>query len=172
MCIAAPPGTGKSTVLPHLIARARGNAVVADIDEALEGGSLLGVQIAHPSAAAIWPAYDRLWDRLSGFVTRAGFDMVLFTQVPEELPSPEAGTVIGWEIDDDTRAARLRSRRESEATIADARSDAMALRGLLPPTAIVRTSGRETPESCAEVLWAAVQPHLRLPRGKTRCLPT
>jgi ABC-type hemin transport system ATPase subunit len=33
--ICAPPGTGKSTVLPHLIARARGVAVVADIDEIL-----------------------------------------------------------------------------------------------------------------------------------------
>lgn len=137
--------------------------MVADIDEALEGGSLLGVKVAHPSAAPIWPAYDRLWTRISAFVTRAGFDMVLFTQVPDELPSPDAGTVIGWEIDDDTRDARLRSRREPEATIADARLDAIALRRLLPPTAIVRTNGQETPEGCAEALWTAVMPHLRQP---------
>src|SRR5690625_7083895 len=61
--IAAPPGTGKSAVLPHLVARAHGAAVVADIDEILEQGHLLGVPIADPAAAEAWPAYDRLWDR-------------------------------------------------------------------------------------------------------------
>ena len=158
--ICAPPGTGKSTVLPHLIARGRGIAVVADIDEILEGGSLLGVKIAHPSAAPIWPAYDRLWDRIGNFVTRAGFDMVLFTQVPSKLPSPQLGAVVGWEIDDDIRAARLRDRQESEATVTDAQLDARALRDLLPPTSIVRTSGADSPQRCADALWGAVEPHL------------
>jgi len=139
--ICAPPGTGESTVLAHLIARGRGVAVVADIDEILEGGSLLDVKFAHPSAAPICPAYDRLWDRIGGFVTRAGFDMVLFVQVPSKLPSPQLGAVVGWEIDDHIRAARLRDRQESEATVADARLDAKALRELSSPTSIVRTSG-------------------------------
>jgi hypothetical protein len=150
-------------VLPHLIALGRGRAVVADIDEILEGGSLLGVTIAHPSAAPVWPAYDRLWGRMAGFVTRAGFDMVLFTQVPDSLPSPDMGTVVGWEIDDDLRASRLRSRGESEATVADAQCDAMALRDVLPSSSMVRTSGSDSPERCAGALWAAVKPHLRQP---------
>jgi hypothetical protein len=161
--ICAPPGTGKSTVLPHLIARARGVAVVADIDEILEDGSLLGVKIAHPSAAPIWPAYDRLWDRIGSFVTRAGFDWVLFAQVPSKLPSPRLGAVVGWEVDDDIRSARLRDRQESEATVADARLDAKALRDLLPATSIVRTSGADSPERCADALWAAVEVRLQLP---------
>ncbi|HEX7352904.1 hypothetical protein [Brachybacterium sp.] len=161
VCIAAPPGTGKSTVLPHLIARARGQAVVADIDEVLEDGSLLGVRIADPSAAPIWPAYDRLWERIAGFVKRAGFDMVLFTQVPDGLPAPEFGTLIGWEVDDVTRADRLRNRGESETTIASARSDAIALRGLLPSTRFIRTRADEPPENCADALWATVRTHLR-----------
>ncbi|MCG7309733.1 AAA family ATPase [Brachybacterium sp. ACRRE] len=158
--ICAPPGTGKSTVLPHLIERGRGIAVVADIDEVLEGGSLLGVKIAHPSAAPIWPAYDRLWDRIGTFVTRAGFDMVLLTQVPSVLPSPEVGAVVGWEVEDDTRAARLRGRQESEATVEDARLDAIALRALLKQSSIVRTGATEAPEQCADALWAAVEPLL------------
>jgi hypothetical protein len=131
-------------VLPHLIARARGVAVVADIDEILEDGSLLGVKIAHPSAAPIWPAYDRLWDRIGSFVTRAGFDLVLFAQVPSKLPSPRLGAVVGWEV-------------------ADARLDAKALRDLLPATSIVRTSGADSPERCADALWAAVEVRLQLP---------
>ncbi|WP_157975630.1 hypothetical protein [Brachybacterium sp. YJGR34] len=161
VCIAAPPGTGKSTVLPHLIARARGHAVVADIDEVLESGSLLGVRIADPSAAPIWPAYDRLWDRIAGFVTRAGFDMVLLTQVPDSLPAPEKGTLIGWEVDDATRADRLRHRQEPEATVASARSDAIALRDLLSPSRVLRTGSDDAPECCADALWEAARTHLR-----------
>lgn len=158
--ISAPPGTGKSTVLPHLIARAQGLAVVADIDEVLEDGSLLGVRIADASAAPIWPAYDRLWNRIAGFVTRAGIDMVLLAQVPDARPAPAAGTLIGWEVDDDLRAARLRGRGATEATIVDARSDAMALRALLTATSIVRTREEQSPQECADQLWSAVEPHL------------
>ncbi|GAA1184918.1 hypothetical protein [Nesterenkonia xinjiangensis] len=159
--ISAPPGTGKSTVLPHMISLARGRAVVADIDEVLEHGTLLGVKVADRSAAAIWPAYDRLWERITSFVTRSGFDMVLFAQVLDKHPAPGAGTVIGWEIDDDVRDIRLQNRQESKATIADARLDAIALRKLLPRSSIIYTSRAETPERCADALWRAVEPHLQ-----------
>lgn len=161
--IAAPPGTGKSTVLPHLIARAQSKAVVADIDEVLEDGSLLGVRIADPSAAPIWPAYDRLWERITGFTTRAGFDMVLLTQVPDSVPASEGVTLVGWEVDDTARADRLRSRGESETVVASALSDARNLRGLLAPTSLVRTGAEEAPESCADALWTTVRMHLRQP---------
>ncbi|MGP9539504.1 hypothetical protein ACT3SP_15975 [Brachybacterium sp. AOP43-C2-M15] len=163
LCIAAPPGTGKSTVLPHLITRARGEAVVADIDEVLEDGSLLGVRIADPSAAPIWPAYDRLWERITGYATRAGFDMVLFTQVPDSVPASDVRTLVGWEVDDTVRANRLRSRGEPETLVASALSDATNLRGLLPSTSIVRTRADEAPESCADTLWETVRMHLRQP---------
>ena len=161
--IAAPPGTGKSTVLPHLIARARGTAVVADIDEVLDGGSFLGVRIADASAAPIWPAYDRLWERITGFTTRAGFDMLLLTQVPDRVPSSDGVTIIGWEVDDAARAGRLRRRGESDSVIDDAHSDARTLRGLLPSARIVRTGADDSPESCADALWAAARRHLGQP---------
>lgn len=163
MSIAAPPGTGKSTVLTHLVARARGTAVVADIDEVLDGGSLLGVRIADASAAPIWPAYDRLWERITGFTTRAGFDMVLLTQVPDRVSALDGTTLIGWEVDDTVRADRLRRRGESDSVIDDAHSDARTLRGLLPSARIVRTGADDTPESCADVLWAAARKHLGQP---------
>lgn len=160
MAIAAPPGKGKSTVLLQVIARARGRAVVADIDEVLEEGSLPGVTIADASAAPIWPAYNRLRERIIGFVTRADIDMVPFTQVPAELPFPEQGPLIGWEIDDEVRDSRLRRRGEPEAIIADSRSDAALLRELLPPASIVRTDASWTPEQCGQALSEAVQPNL------------
>src|SRR5690625_2635819 len=123
--IAAPPGTGKSAVLPHLVARAHGAAVVADIDEILEEGHLLGVPIADPSAAAAWPAYDRLWDRITGLVTRAGPPMILLTQPPDADADTGAGDLLlGWELGDAQRAARLRAGGESEEVIVDARRDA------------------------------------------------
>jgi hypothetical protein len=159
--IAAPPGTGKSTALPHVRALAHGRAVVADIDEALEDGALLGVQITDPTAAPFWPEYDRLWARFSAFVTGAGFPMLLFTQVPDATPQDAEGTVLlGWEVDDAVREARLHVRGESETTIADARQDARTLRELLPSGRLVHTDGALSPTQCAERIWDAARPYL------------
>lgn len=152
--IAAPPGTGKSTVLPHLVDLARGHAVVADIDEILEEGSLLGVSIADPAAAQNWPAYDRLWARIAGFVTRAELFIVLLIQVPG-ADEPEDPRLLGWEIDHELRARRLRSRGESEAVIEDAAADAAGLRSVLPSDRVIRTPDGASPPRCAEILWEA-----------------
>lgn len=158
--IAAPPGTGKSAVLPHLVARARGAAVVADIDEILEEGHLLGVPIADPSAAAAWPAYDRLWDRITGLVTRAGMPMVLLTQVPDaDADTAARGPLLGWEIGDGQRAARLRARGETEDVIVDARQDAEVLRALLPPARIHRGGRDDMVSDAADQLWRFVRAH-------------
>lgn len=153
--IAAPPGTGKSTVLPHLIELARGRAVVADIDEILENGALLGVPIADPAARHIWPAYDRLWERITGLVTRAGIPVVLLVQVPG-ADDPADPALLGWEIEDSVRADRLRSRGEHDALIEDAAADAAVLRSILPPERLVRTPGESSPLRCAEILWEQV----------------
>ena len=72
-------------------------------------------------------------------------------------------TLIGWEIDDVARAERLRRRGESDSVIADAHSDARTLRGLLPTERIIRTGADDTPESCADALWAAARRHLGQP---------
>jgi hypothetical protein len=154
--IAAPPGTGKSTVLPYLVEFARGRAVVADIDEILENGALLGVPIADPAAAHSWPAYDRLWARITGFVTRADIPVVLFDQVPS-ADDPEDPALLGWEIGDAHRAERLRARGEGAALIEDAAADASMLRSLVPAERLVRTPEDATPGRCAEILWAHVE---------------
>ncbi|MGP9845297.1 hypothetical protein [Brachybacterium sp. 107] len=153
--IAAPPGTGKSTVLPHLVEVARGRAVVADIDEILEDGALLGVPIADPAAAHIWPAYNRLWAQIAGFVTRADFPVVLLDQVPG-VDEPADPALLGWEVEDSVRADRLRSRGEHDALIADAATDAAVLRSLLPAERLLRTPETASPARCAEILWEQV----------------
>ena len=158
--IAAPPGTGNSAVLPHLVARAHGVAVVADIDEILEQGHLLGVPIADPAAAEAWPAYDRLWDRITGLVTRTGIPMVLLTQVPDADVDAVAGELLlGWEIGDAQRAARLRARGESDDGIDDARHDAEVLRALLPPARIHRGGRDDAVSQAADQLWRFVTAH-------------
>ncbi|MFC0674167.1 hypothetical protein [Brachybacterium hainanense] len=161
--IAAPPGTGKTTVLPHLVGLARGRAVVADIDEILEDGSLLGVPIAVPEAAPIWPAYDRLWSRIAGFVRRAGVPVILLVQVPDPGDPDGDGVLLGWELEDAVRGRRLRDRGEPETVIAGAREDAAVLRGLVPADRLLRSSETDTPEQAATGLWRLAEP--LLPRG-------
>lgn len=150
--IAAPPGTGKSTVLPHLVEIARGRAVVADIDEILEDGALLGVSIADPAAAHIWPAYDRLWARIAGFVTRADIPVILLVQVPG-ADEPVDPALLGWEVEDTVRADRLRSRGDDEDLVEDSAADAAVLRANLPPERLVKTPAAASPSRCAEILW-------------------
>ncbi|MGP5197954.1 hypothetical protein ACTXKN_02240 [Brachybacterium alimentarium] len=153
--IAAPPGTGKSTVLPHLVEIARGHAVVADIDEILEDGALLGVPIADQSASENWPAYNRLWARIAGFVTRADIPIILLDQVPG-AEEPRDPALLGWQIDDVLRADRLRARGDSDAVVEDAAADALVLRSILPPERLVETSDDAPPAHCAETLWQQV----------------
>lgn len=157
--IAAPPGTGKTTLLPHLVAAARGRAVVADIDEILEDGALLGTPIAVPEAAPLWPAYDRLWLRISELVRRAGMPMLLLVQVPDP-GDPGEGVLLGWEVDDAVRAQRLRARGEGPTVIADAREDAATLRTLVPPERLLRSAATEGPERTAAAIWQMAQPLL------------
>lgn len=158
--IAAPPGTGKTTVLPHLIALARTRAVVADIDEILEDSSLLGVLIAHPDAAPLWPAYDRLWDRIADLSLRAGFPMLLLTQVPEAGDPGGRGMLLGWDVDDELRSRRLRARGEAEAVVNDAQEDAISLRSMVDAAHLIRTGADDTAEACAAAIWGAASRRL------------
>lgn len=128
--------------------------MVADIDEILEDGTLLGVAIADPAASENWPAYNRLWARIAGFVTRAEIPIVLLDQVPG-ADEPVDPALLGWETSDQLRADRLRSRGESEAVIEDARADASVLRAVLPAVRIIRTPDDASPSRSAETLWQA-----------------
>lgn len=152
----APSGTGKTSVVPHLAGPVRGRAVVADLDEILEDGGLLGVRVADPAASAVWPAYDRLWERIAGLVTRAGVPMILRGQVPDAGDAGAWATGWGWEIPAAERAARLRARGASAALVADAAADAEVLRTGLRPGRLLRSPAEESPEHAAVRIWSAL----------------
>lgn len=76
-------GTGKTTLVPHLARQARG-LVVLELDDLLEDGGVLGVPIATPQAAPIWPAYNRLWHRITRAVRRSGTPVLLLAPPPDE----------------------------------------------------------------------------------------
>ena len=92
--LAGAPAAGKTTLLPYLL-RAADGLVVMDMDELLEDGALLGVTIADPRAALVWPAYDRLWARIVTMVRRAGHPVLLLCPVPDppELHRRDGGTI-------------------------------------------------------------------------------
>jgi len=133
--VCAAPGTGKSTVLPALIAMAQGEIVI-DNDELLEDGALIGVPIATPSARPVWPAYDRMWRGITTIVRRAGHPVIMLSQVPDaqdidrEADDP-AVHWLGWDCPDDVRIRRLQGRRWTRAQVDDALADARQCRRLI-----------------------------------------
>ena len=139
------PGAGKTTLLSHLHGT---DVLVADVDEILEDGALLGVPVATDSAAAHWPAYNRLWARIISMMTRAGVPVLLSAPVtPSEwdTAAAEAGlgvptTFVLLDCEDGVRSRRLEERRWSAARISDAITDAVALRALGLP--VLDTSAR------------------------------
>jgi len=156
--VAGAPGAGKSTTLPHLIQQANG-IVVMDMDELLEDGQLLGVLIADSSAAAIWPAYDRMWERIIAMVRRAGHSVLLLCPIPNEEAVSEgrglAGRVFWLHLDctDEARRTRLRNRSWSTHKIADAQEDAAHARTFLPDS--VDSSSRPPTDVAQEIIsWA------------------
>lgn len=162
--IAAPPGTGKSTVLTEMVALAEGEVVV-DIDEILTDGALLGVLIATAEAAPLWPAYDGLWLRFAEFVRRAGHPVVMFVQVPDAAQiaalTERSGSLLGWEVADSVRQARLTERGWTTEAIAGADQDAALLRSQLPTDRLIHSPAQETPAESAVRLWAGVRAVLR-----------
>ncbi|MEU7746940.1 AAA family ATPase [Nonomuraea sp. NPDC049158] len=144
------PGAGKTTLLPYLL-RAAGGLVVMDMDELLEDGALLGVPIAEPQAAPVWPAYDRMWTRIVTMVRRAGTPVLLLCPIPDphELASEGRwGGPVHWALldcPDEVREDRLRTRdlgREwIEEAIEGAIEDAAQGRALIPVVFLSGTSG-------------------------------
>ncbi|MFI7144913.1 zeta toxin family protein [Nonomuraea sp. NPDC050022] len=139
--LAGAPGAGKTTLLPYLLRNA-GGLVVMDMDELLEDGALLGVPIAEPQAAPVWPAYDRLWTHIVTMVRRAGTPVLLLCPVPdahELVPEGRWGGPVHWALldcPDEVRVDRLRARDLGlewiEEGIEDAIEDAAQGRALIP----------------------------------------
>jgi len=162
--VAGAPGAGKTTVRPHLVRLAHG-PVVMEMDEILEDGTLLGVPIADPAAAPVWPAYDRLWSRIVRMVRRAGHPVVLLAPAP----SPEAlsdGSAsedldgrVHWSLLDcaePARRERLRARGWSTEAIDDAVAEVARVRPLL---STVFDNDAATPEECAARILTWVRGH-------------
>jgi broad-specificity NMP kinase len=128
------PGAGKTTLLSRL--HTRTDLLVADMDEILEDGALLGVTVATDDAAAQWPAYNRLWVRILAMMTRAGVPVLLSAPVtPSEwqLAVDEVGLAVptGFvllDCEDSVRSRRLGERGWSDSQIRDAVTDATELR--------------------------------------------
>ncbi|HZC26716.1 MAG TPA: AAA family ATPase [Actinopolymorphaceae bacterium] len=163
--VTGAPGVGKTTLLPELVRLGQG-IVVIDQDELLEDGALLGVPIADPEAAPIWPAYNRMWDRILHIVRRAGHPALLLcpTPSPGELATyVDADGPVHWvllDCADQLRRTRLRARGWSPAWIDDALADAEQTRQLIPT---VVTTDDEEPDKIARRVLAWVSTISRTP---------
>ncbi len=160
--LAGAPGAGKTTLLPHLLQAADG-LVVMDMDELLEHGELIGVPIAEPEAAPIWPAYDRMWGRIVTMVRRAGHPMLLMCPIPD---ASEVPAFVRWDgpvrwalldCPDDERQRRLRERGAPRDWMDDALADAAQGRELI--TTVFHAVGTDHAGLAAQVLAWAHNPH-------------
>jgi broad-specificity NMP kinase len=157
------PGAGKTTLLSHLHADAA--FLVADMDEILEDGAILGVPVASDSAASHWPAYNRLWVRIISMMTRAGVPVLLsapltpaewYTAVAEVGAAMPTGFVL-LDCEDKVRSARLAERGWSSARISAARADAAELRELDLP--VLDTTARPVAEVAVDLCSLVVRDH-------------
>ncbi|WP_238176601.1 AAA family ATPase [Kribbella albertanoniae] len=129
--VTGAPGAGKSTVVPELVRLNPGNLVVMDMDELLDDqGRLLGISIASPTAAPIWPAYNAVWLRITELIRRSGIPVLLLTPgLPSELPE---GRWLHLDCPDAVRRKRLAARGWLQDQIDDALADAAELRKYVP----------------------------------------
>lgn len=160
--LAGAPGAGKTTLLPYLL-RAAGGLVVMDSDELLEGGALLGVPIAEPEAAPVWPAYDRMWTHIVTMVRRAGHPVLLLCPIPDpgELPPVGRwGEPARWALldcPDEVRQDRLRDRGSPREWVEEAMADAAQGRALIPT--VFHSGGEDIAALAARILsWARHRP--------------
>lgn len=158
--LAGAPGSGKSFLLPYLLRRADG-LVVADVDEILEDGALLGVPIATERGAAVWPAYDRLWGRIVNLARRAGCPVLMLFTTPSlrdlDSDGPWAEPVRWALLDcpDDIRARRLKARGWSDEQVRDVLVDAACARSRLSHV----IAGNDEPDRIADDVIGWTQSH-------------
>ncbi len=130
--VTGAPGSGKTSVLPHLVAAGAARFVVADMDEILTDGDLLGVEIAGPAGELSWPAYNRLWTQITMLVRRSGMPVVLLG--PLEPAQWSTDDLVVWthlDCSDAERRRRLAGRRWDSHAVEQAVADACSLRSLV-----------------------------------------
>lgn len=158
--VVGAPGVGKTTLLPELVRLGQG-IVVMDKDELFEDGALLGLPITDPEAGPpIWPAYNRMWDRIIHIVRRAGRPVLLLSGTPspgDASPDEDVDGPIHWvllDCDDELRLARLRARGWPSEWIDDAMSDAAQSRKRF--SKVISTDGAHADQIARRVLaWAS-----------------
>ena len=130
------PGAGKSTLLSHLH---DAGPLIADMDEILEGGALLGVPVATDDAAGTWPTYNRLWVRIVAMMARSHVPVLLsapvtpaeWSRAVDQVGGPQLSTrFLLLDCADDVRVQRLATRGWPAAKIGAAIDDAGELRSL------------------------------------------
>lgn len=153
--VAGAPGAGKTTLLPYLVRLSHG-IVTMDTDELLEDGALLGVPIADPAAAPIWPTYNRMWDRIIHMVRRAGHPVLLLSTTPsaEDLAvGRDADGPVYWALldcSDEARRIRLQVRAWSPESIEDAILDAGQTRKIMHT--VISTDDADAEEVARRIL--------------------
>lgn len=156
LCASGGFGSGKTALLPHLVDALPG-VVVAETDELLEDGHLIGVLIADDSAAAIWPAYRRMWMRVLDLPLRAGVPVLFLTSaLPDEVGAPRPDRWLLLDCADEERVRRLRRRGWDQDEIDAAVEDARGGRGQIDD--VIRTDdGPITQTAKAVAAWARRQ---------------
>lgn len=150
--VSGAPGAGKTSTQAALLASGRG-LVVMDIDELLEDSALLGVPIAVPEAAPIWPAYGRMWRRIIDMTRRSGHPVLFLSpNIPTELPDATAYLLL--DCDDAVRAGRLRARGWDPTQVDAALEDARAYRPLFDT--VIRTDDTDPVGVASRILaWSS-----------------
>ena len=158
--LSGAPGAGKTVLASHLVKLAR-SLVVLEMDALLEDGCLLGIPIASPEAAPIWPAYNRLWLRLTAVIRRCGVPVLLLSPLlPPEVEAADTGLRNGpvkWALLDcapGEQARCLRARGWRRTDIEDAIHDAEQARRAIDT--VFRTDVTSPDDVARQVLaWTA-----------------
>ncbi|MGH3489768.1 MAG: AAA family ATPase [Actinopolymorphaceae bacterium] len=161
--VVGAPGVGKTTLLPELVRLGHG-VVAMDKDELFEDGALLGLPITDPEAGPpLWPAYNRMWDRIIRMIRRAGHPVLLLSGTPspgDATPDRDDDGPIHWvllDCADQLRLSRLRARGWPSEWIDDAMSDATQSRGQFPT--VIRTDDMDTEQIARQILaWTSAAP--------------
>lgn len=139
------PGSGKTTLIPHLRPLLPGWTVLDGDALMPDAEKLAGAPIA--STPATWPAYEGLLRTVSELILPNPV-LLLWVCTPDELVGWPPGPWLLLDCADDARRKRL-AVRDDPAVLVEAETDAAAYRELGLPR--VDSTGRDPGDVAAEV---------------------